>query len=245
MKQTEIIMGMPITIEIADHDTQKSLSESFDYFRKIDNRFSTYKPKSEISQINRGLPEEKWSHEMQTVMKLCEETKQQSNGYFDISHNGKLDPSGLVKGWAIAGAAKNLRLRGFKNFSIEAGGDIQTNGGSASGKPWRIGIRNPFHIDKIIKVIELSGGAVATSGTSIRGAHIYNPHQPDRQILEIKSLTVVGENIYDADRFATAAFAMGKNGIHFIESLPGFEGYQVDANGIATFTTHFEKYVSF
>ncbi len=59
----------------------------------------------------------------------------------------------------------------------------------------------------------------------------------------VVSLTVVGPNIYEADRFATAAFAMGEAGIMFIEKLPGFEGYMVNDNGIATFTSGFEKYV--
>ncbi len=57
------------------------------------------------------------------------------------------------------------------------------------------------------------------------------------------SLTVIGPNIYDADRFATAAFAMGRDGIYFIENLEGFEGYMIDKNGMATFTTGFEGYV--
>ena len=43
----------------------------------------------------------------------------------------------------------------------------------------------------------------------------------------------------EADRFATAAFAMGKDGILFIENLPGFEGYAIDAKGIATMASGF------
>jgi len=83
---------------------------------------------------------------------------------------------------------------------------------------------------------------IATSGTYIRGAHIYNPLNPQEQLNEIVSLTVIGPNIYEADRFATAAFAMGKNGIVFIEHLPGFEAYVIDVKGIATSTTGFSKY---
>jgi len=60
---------------------------------------------------------------------------------------------------------------------------------------------------------------------------------------EIESLTVIGPNIYEADCYATAGFAMGKDGINFIEKLPNFEGYMVDHNGIATLTTNFNKYV--
>ena len=84
---------------------------------------------------------------------------------------------------------------------------------------------------------------MATSGTYIRGQHIYNPHNRVQTFDDIVSLTVIGPNIYEADRFATAAFAMGKSGIDFIESLPGFEGYIIDSNGIATMTSGFENYV--
>ncbi|MGH7193526.1 MAG: FAD:protein FMN transferase, partial [Candidatus Saccharimonadales bacterium] len=83
-----------------------------------------------------------------------------------------------------------------------------------------------------------------TSGTAIRGQHIYDPHRPDKPIEEIVSLTVIGPDIYEADRFATAAFAMGKAGIGFIGSLDGFEGYMIDAAKQATFTDGFEGYVT-
>ncbi len=74
----------------------------------------------------------------------------------------------------------------------------------------------------------MSDCGVATSGTSIRGQHIYNPQDDAAPIDEIVSLTVIGPNIYEADRFATAAFAMGSDGIVFIEQLDGFEGYMID-----------------
>jgi thiamine biosynthesis lipoprotein len=243
MKQTELSMGMPITVEIVDSSDSKLLADAFSFFRNVDNRYSTYKAESEISLVNNGLPKAKWSVEMCHVLDLCEQTKQQTNGYFDIAHNGSLDPSGLVKGWAIWEAAKNIRKRGSSNFYIEAGGDIQTSGNNAEGKPWIIGIRNPFNLDEIIKVLQVKNKGVATSGTYIRGQHIYDPNKPDEPLTEVQSLTVVGKNIYEADRFATAAFAMGKGGITFIEQTEGLEGYLVDDAGIATLTTGFQEYI--
>lgn len=243
MKQTELIMGMPITAEIVNSDNQAILANVFDYFRAVDARFSTYKPASEMTKVNAGLPRSQWSSDMKTVMRLCQQTKRQTGGYFDIEHNDALDPSGLVKGWAVQNAASMLRNRGVKNFYIEAGGDIQVSGNSATGRPWVVGIRNPFNVDEIIKTIAVTNGGVATSGTYIREQHIYNPFASNGSIEGVKSLTVVGPNIYDADRFATAAFAMGRPGIHFIDALPGFEGYMVDDQKQATLTKGFERYV--
>ncbi|HVS58532.1 MAG TPA: FAD:protein FMN transferase, partial [Candidatus Saccharimonadales bacterium] len=86
MKDTKLIMGMPITVEVVDTASEAPLIAAFDYFTQVDKRYSTYKPSSEISRINRGLPKEKWSDEMKHVLELCEQTKRQTHGYFDISH---------------------------------------------------------------------------------------------------------------------------------------------------------------
>lgn len=245
MKKTELIMGMPVSVEIAGgKEAEEAIADTFDYFRQIDERYSTYKPSSEISRINAGLPEAEWSAEMKQVLKLCELTKRETGGFFNITRGGKRDPSGLVKGWAINRAAARLRRRGIRDFCLEAGGDFQPSGRSPRGTAWRIGIRNPFDPDQIVKVVEVSDEGVATSGTAVRGQHIYDPHRPDVAIEDVKSLTVIGPDIYEADRFATAAFAMGREGIGFIESLEGFEGYMIDSDKTATFTGGFERYVA-
>ena len=238
-------MGMPITVEIIDsHATEEIFKEVFDYFVHIDERFSTYKDTSEISAINSGaLAIEAASEEMQLVFALSEETKKQTNGYFDIkTPGGTYDPSGLVKGWSIWNAAKLLEKNGFENFYIDAGGDIQPHGKNANGEKWAIGIKNPFNQSENVKVVYVGEEGVATSGTYIRGMHIYNPREDNHPIDAIVSLTVIGPTIHDADRFATAAFAMGSDGIRFVEQLPGYEGYVIDKQKIATMTTGFEKY---
>lgn len=245
MKRTEQIMGMPVTVEIAESgDPAGAIKDTFAYFRRVDARYSTYRPDSEISRVNGGLPKGKWSKEMKQVLELCERTRRETGGYFNITRGGKRDPSGLVKGWSVNEAAKRLKRRGIRNFCLEAGGDFQPCGRPARGGPWRIGIRNPFDRGEIIKVVTVSGEGVATSGTAVRGQHIYDPHKPEARLEEVKSLTIVGPDIYEADRFATAAFAMGRAGIDFIESLKGFEGYMIDAGKTATFTTGFERYAA-
>lgn len=241
-------MGMPVTIEIADRapDTE-TFAKAFGYFEYVDRTFSTYKKGSEISRINRGELQrwDDWSADMRIVFELAEETKRMTAGYFDIVRpDGTRDPSGLVKGWAILNAAKLLEAAGCRNFYVDAGGDIQVRGESADGGPWRVGIRNPFAPRETVKTVTLAGNeGIATSGTYERGAHIYDPKGDKETVREIVSLTVIGPNVYEADRFATAAFAMGRRGIAFVEGLPGFEGYMIDRAGIATMTSKFETYV--
>jgi thiamine biosynthesis lipoprotein len=244
MKETRLLMGMPITIEVVDATvTQSDLDKMFAYFVQVDDTFSTYKETSEIAKINRGelLPTQ-YSADMRSILALSEQTKKETGGYFDIQHDGVYDPSGIVKGWAIQNVASMLRERGFSNFYVDAGGDIQIAGHKDSHL-WRVGIRNPFNRTENVKILALTDLGVATSGTAIRGQHIYDPYHPHTPIRDVVSITVVGPNVYDADRFATAAFAMGTKGISFIENLAGFEGYMIDAHARATFTSGFERYV--
>ena len=305
MKQTRVLMGMPITVELVGAAaTSEAIDDVFAYFTSVDERFSTYKAASEISRINSGeLGPAAASADMQSIFRLAEQTRLETGGYFNIAREGRIDPSGIVKGWAIHNAAARLRATGLRSFYIEAGGDIQADGQNREGRPWRVGIRNPFDMGEIVKVVALSDRGIATSGIYIRGQHIYNPYDPQPAggitpparpcrsqedigqpagetparhpsgghsdnarsagtatlagtpsgahsaepgcaTREIVSLSVIGPNIYDADRFATAAFAMGPAGIVFIEQLPGFEAYMIDARGIATFTSGFQGYVA-
>lgn len=243
MKQTRLLMGMPISIEVVSSQASEALFDRvYDYLTYVDQTFSPYKPTSLVSQLNAGqYPETTWSSDFQEVVHLCQQTQAETNGYFNPWHQGVFDPSGVVKGWAIQNAAERLKREGFRNFYVEAGGDIQLLGRNNQGKPWQVGIRNPFG-EGICRILTLESGGVATSGTYRRGQHIYNPHQAG-PLTEIASLTVVGETVLDADRFATAAFAMGRSGIELIAQL-GLEAYQISTNHLATFTTGLSRYLN-
>lgn len=233
-------MGMPSTIEVVDQNAEeKDIQKVFNYFLKIDNRFSTYKTDSEISKINRGeIDSKNYSHEMKKILKLCEETKKETNGYFDIKINGKFDPSGLVKGYTIFNGANLLTKLGYKNFYVEIAGDIEIR----SNKKWKIGIKNPFNTREIVKVLNLTNGGVATSGNYERGKHILNPIEKNLAN-EIASITIIGPNVYEADRMVTAAFAMGEKGVNFIAHLSSFECYMIKKDKTAVYTPGFEKYL--
>lgn len=237
-------MGMPVSIQIVDTKaSEKDIAEVFSYLRHVDDVFSTYKEDSQISKINNGsLLKENASEEVRRVLFLCEETKKQTNGYFDMERNGKIDPSGIVKGYAIHEAANILCDRGYKNFSVTIAGDTEVVGKNEINEKWKIGIQNPFNTKEIIKVISVTDKGVATSGNYIQGQHIYNAIT-GKMADEIASITIVAANVYEADRFATAAFAMGEYGIQFIEGIPGIEGYMVTKDKKAVMTSGFEKFV--
>jgi thiamine biosynthesis lipoprotein len=239
MKRLASIMGMPITVEISNIKYQianRDIEKVFDYLREVDEKYSPFKKTSEVGKLNRG---ERISKEMEEILRLAQDLKKETKGYFDIKKpDGSIDPSGIVKGWAIKNAADILRQAGYKNFFVDAGGDAEIAG------TFKWGIRNPFNVKEIVKVLKLSNCGIATSGTYERGQHIYNPITKEKEIKDIVSLTVIGKDVYEADKSSTPAFAMGRVGIEFIESRSGLEGYMIDKNGIATYTSGFEKYVS-
>ena len=243
MRETRIQMGMPITLDLPNGPTE-ALKSVFAYFDAMDRRFSTYKPESEISGINRGeIGRDDYSPEMLEVFAIAEATRNETGGYFDIATPaGLLDPSGIVKGWAIRNAADRLRAMGVVDFCIDAGGDIQCGGRNEDGEPWQIGIRNPFEMNAIVKIIFPGDRGVATSGTYVRGDHVYDPLHREAIVDAPVSITVIGPDILEADRFATAALAMGSAGIGFIATLPGFEGYAIDAAGLGTATPGFGSF---
>ena len=145
-----------------------------------------------------------------------------------------------VKGWAIARAAALLDEHGYRDYYVDAAGDVRTRGIARPGCPGAVGIRHPVERDKSARVVLATDLAVATSGTYEKGAQIYDPHtgQPATALL---SLTVIGPSILDADVF-TAAFAMGLRGLDFIASRAGYEAYAVDPDLRAHWTRCFEAY---
>ena len=239
------MMGMPITVEILDAPFAALGEDVFNWFDQVNNRFSPYIETSEVCRLSRGeIGADALSDEMRDVLVLAEATRVETDGAFNIRRpSGFIDPSGIVKGWFIAKAAKMIAASGAQNFFVEAGGDIQAEGFDEAGEAWTVGIRSPFNNQDMIKVVGLSGQGIATSGAYVRGDHIYDPREPNRKLDEIVSVSVIADDVVDADRFATAAFVMGRDGIYFLENLPGIEAYAVDAKGIGTQTTGFGKFV--
>jgi thiamine biosynthesis lipoprotein len=242
MKVAQNIMGMPITVEVlGGRDLDAAVSEVFDLFRAVDETFSTYKPGSEISRLNRGeLSLAEASLQVKEVLAECEHLKRETSGYFDITRAGQIDPSGYVKGWAIYRAARLLDSRHITRYCLNAGGDMQLRGEGPANGPWVIGIANPFEPAKLAKKLYLTNVAVATSGSYERGQHIYNP-QSGQLVTDPVSLTVVGATIDRVDAFATAAFCMGKAALPFLLQH-GCEAMLVSAAGNVTLTPGFRRF---
>ena len=207
---TQHVMGTAVTVEIRDRVVpRRVLERAFDWLRWVDRTFSTYDAASEISRLNSGDLGLADAHPLvRRVLGRCEALRTGTDGYFDAGAPlpGGLDPSGLVKGWAVDVAFARLRRAGVRRLCIEAGGDVRVAGG-----PWRIGIRNPHQREHFAAVVVLRSGAVATSGAYERGPHVVDP-PTGRPPAGTLSVTMIDRTLARADAHATAAFAMGAQG---------------------------------
>ena len=238
----EHVMGMPIIVDVRDpHVGDRAIDDAFDWFREVDERFSTYKPDSEICRLDRGELDLEDAHpDVRAVLARCEELCVETGGYFDVRAGAsqQLDPSGLVKGWAVDHAAAILDDAGAWNYAVNAGGDIRLRGGALPEDVWRVGIQHPLERDRIAAVVETRDLAVATSGEYERGEHVLDPHT-GRPPAGVLSVTITGPDLATADAYATTAFAMGTRAAQWTATLEGYEAMTILADGRVLLTQGF------
>jgi thiamine biosynthesis lipoprotein len=225
MRRVEHVMGFPVSLLIEDTQVPSGIAdEVFAWLRETDERFSPFRPGSEVSRLDRGeLGTGEVSADLADVLAVCEEYRLATGGAFDARLPGRgLDPCAVVKGWSVQRAADLLTAAGVRRFCLNAGGDVVVAGG-----PWRVGIRHPDHAGQLCAVLELTEGAVATSARYERGDHIIDG-RTGRPATGLLSLTVVAPTLTVADTTATAAFAMGEEGVAWAAAREGCEVYAVD-----------------
>ncbi len=218
----EHVMGMPISIHLRGASAlgsaaERAVAEAFGVFREMDRIFSTYRDDSDLMRLRREEVEVgAVSPLVQEALAIGEQAERDTAGAFTTllpTGHGDLafDPTGLVKGWAVDRAARCLLSLPGTSACLNAGGDLlvvpstdlpREGGGSIA---WRVGIENPRERSQIASTVSLTEGAVATSGTAARGAHLYDPITA-RMVASGGSVTVVGPTLLWADIWATALY---------------------------------------
>jgi len=241
-------MGTVVSIDVRDAwIAERVVDAVIADLRDIDARFSPYRPDSEVSRLGRGqLALDDASPDLRYVVTRCERLRLDSDGAFDAwahRRDGRFDPSGFVKGWAIEEAAQALVLAGARDWAINAGGDVLARGESAPGRGWRVGIRHPDRAGALAGVLTVRDLAVATSGTYERGDHIRDPRS-GREATQLTSVTVIGPSLASADAFATAAFVMGVDGPAWVAGHVGYGVYAITADGRVRWSPDVERLLS-
>ena len=243
LHHVEHAMGTVFSFVIRDTPTpviRHALQQAVAWLHRVDEIFSTYRPESQISRLARGEAHlTDCDPEVAEVLRLCDNAERVSGGWFSRTAGGRLDPTGMVKGWAIERASDILYEAGAHNTCVNGGGDIQLRGEHAPDVPWHIGIANPLRPGGLCTLVTGRDLAVATSGTAERGAHILAPHTGRPTTSGLLSITLVGRHLTKVDAYATAAFAMGPSARQWIESLPGIDAFAVASDARAWWTSDF------
>jgi thiamine biosynthesis lipoprotein len=234
-------MGMPISLALRGRHTvdaaaRDAWAEVLADLREVDRVFSTYREDSYVSRLGRGeISVADCPPEVHEVLDLGMLARVQSNGAFDVRRptpDGRttLDPSGVVKGWAVERASAWLHALGDTDFCLAAGGDLVCHAEDLDGAPWWVGIEDPADPMRLIGRVPVWRGAVATSGTAHRGQHLVDArtgHAPRR----VAAVTVIGETLTWADIDATAAYALDGGAADWLRTRPGRTGFVVWRDG--------------
>ncbi|GAA4547340.1 FAD:protein FMN transferase [Pseudonocardia xishanensis] len=235
-RYVEQIMGMPVSLALRGSHTDDDLARVAwrrvcASLRSADRVFSTYRRDSAVSRLDRGeLALADCPPEVGEVLALGEAARRDSGGAFDVRRRGGLDPSGVVKGWAVERAAAALAALPDTDFCLSAGGDLTCRTLHPHDPPWRIGVEDPHDPGGLVAVVPIHTGAVATSGTARRGPHVVDARTGLAPV-GLASVTVVGDSLTAVDIAATAAFALGAAAAGIWLADRGHRGLLVDTDG--------------
>jgi thiamine biosynthesis lipoprotein len=127
------------------------------------------------------------------------------------------DLSALAKGYGVDTVAEYLDACGMRNYMVEVGGEVRAKGKNGQGIPWRIGVERPGGPGGLLKVIRISGHALATSGDyrnyfeedGVRYSHTIDPRTGRPIAHALGSVTVIHRSCMVADGMATAINVLG------------------------------------
>ena len=235
------VMGMPISLalrgrHVDDAAAQEAWAEVMADLRDADRVFSTYREDSFVSRLGRGeITLADCPPEVREVFELGQVARVQSGGAFDVRRRTPdgdtvLDPSGVVKGWAVQRASAWLHALPETDFCLSAGGDMVCHTDDPAGRPWRIGIEDPADPARLLAVVPVRRGGVATSGTAHRGEHLVDA-RTGALPTQVASVTVVAGSLTWADLDATSAYALDAEATTWLAGRPGRVGLVVWRDG--------------
>jgi len=142
-----------------------------------------------------------------------------------------LPVSVLARGEQADSARADVAVREVSDLDwcLNAGGDVLVL--CPSDRPFTVGIQDPRDPGRVVTSVARTDGAVATSGTAARGAHLYDPRTGEPVMSRWLSVSVSGPSLEYADVLATAAFVAGEEWPAVLTALPGYEGLGILADG--------------
>lgn len=189
-----------------------ALRDAVAELRAVDLTYGPARPQSLVSRLRRGEISVESYPPLADLVNRCAAMRAATDGWFDAwAVPGGFDPGGLLGGWTVERAAARLRAAGIHDYAVVAGADLVVRGHAPHGGPWRVAVHHPDG-DRAPVVLEMTAGAIGTSGVSGRRDHVINPRtgEPARAM---RAATVVGPDLAVADAYATALYAAGPAGL--------------------------------
>ncbi|WP_213455201.1 FAD:protein FMN transferase [Rhizomonospora bruguierae] len=206
----------------------EALADAVAELRAVDATFSPTRRDSLVSRLRRGEIAVDTYAPLADIVARCAAMRAATDGWFDAwAVPGGFDPSGLVKGWAVDRAAARLSAAGIADYAISGGSDLLVRGNAPGGRPWRVGIRHPEDRKRMVTTLELTDGAIATTGGPDRRDHVVNPHT-GATAGDLVAATVTGPELAVADAYATALYAAGAAGLAWFPTPDGYRALVVD-----------------
>lgn len=222
-------MAMPFTVEVVvdgrDAGSEAAVTQAARAFHAdlmwADDVFSLWRDDTPMCRLARGeITVEDCPPAVGEVLAECERYRMETDGFFNARRpDGVLDPTGVVKTWAVARVLWRFDALGAWGYMVGASGDAVASGTGPDGMRWRVGIADPRRADDpqgatVLDVVALGDGldpgfhALATSGTAQHGQHIWNPRS-GRNEAAYSQVSVVGGDLVECDAWATAIVAGG------------------------------------
>ncbi|MBF9131835.1 FAD:protein FMN transferase [Plantactinospora sp. S1510] len=199
-----------------------ALRDAVAELRAIDLTYSPARPASLVSRLRRAEISAEAYPPLADIVARCAAMRAATDGWFDAwAVPGGFDPGGLLVGWAVERAAARLRTAGIENYAVVSGADLTVRGHAPHGGPWRIAVHHPTENDRPPMMLEMTSGAIGTSGVAGRRDHVVDPHtgEPANRLV---AATVVGPDLAVADGYATALYAAGRAGLDWFPTKDGY-----------------------
>lgn len=144
-----------------------------------------------------------------------------------------LDLGGIAKGFITDEVVKVLEDNGVKSAIIDLGGNIYVKGKNASGKPWEVGVQDPFSDrGEMVGKMEETDTSIVTSGIyerylevdGVKYHHILSPKTGYSVNNDVAGITIVSDKSFDGDGYSTTIFIKGVDeGLKAVEQMDGME----------------------
>lgn len=164
----------------------------------------------------------------------------------------QIDLGAIAKGYAADVIKKLINDYDSDIYGmLDFGGNIMTIGSKAEGKPWIIGVTNPFTVGNTYATVNVIDKCIVTSGNyeryfekdGVRYHHILDPFTGKPSASGIVSATIIGDNSMQCDALSTATFIMGADkAIKLIDSIQDVECMLIDSNGKVYKSNGINKY---